>query len=344
MREERIITPGNINSEDDLIHIRPKKFNDYIGQDRVKSNMKIYVEAAKKRGEALDHVLLYGSPGLGKTTLSHIIANELNVNIKITSGPTIERAGDLASILTNLEPHDVLFIDEIHRINRTVEEVLYSAMEDYVLDIIIGKGPNARSLRVDLSPFTLIGATTRVGNLTAPLRNRFGVIERLDFYSDNDLKSIILRNAGILHVPINDEGALEIAKRSRGTPRIANRLLRRVRDFAQVTGNGFITQELAKEALVILEIDSLGLDRIDRFLIETIIDVYQGGPVGLETLAASLQEDRATLEDMCEPYLMQLGFLSRTPRGRVATIKAYEYFKREMPKNYQINIEDTSLN
>ncbi|MEE0510696.1 MAG: Holliday junction branch migration DNA helicase RuvB [Peptococcaceae bacterium] len=333
MLEERIISSNEI-IEDVKIqkNLRPKRFSDYIGQNRVKTKLKVYVEAARVRGEALDHCLFYGPPGLGKTTLAQIIANEMEVNIHITSGPSIERPGDLVALLTNLQPYDLLFIDEIHRLNRAVEEVLYSAMEDYVLDIIIGKGPSARSLRMDLPPFTLIGATTRAGSLSSPLRDRFGIIERLQFYSVEELAQIININARYLDIPVNDDGARLIASRSRGTPRIANRLLNRVRDFAQVEGQGIIDVDIASYALDRLEVDAAGLDKLDRDLLLTIMEQYKGGPVGLDTLAASIGEERVTLEDVCEPYLLQEGFLARTPRGRVATEKAYQHFGKPMPK------------
>ena len=299
--------------------------SEYIGQEKVKENMKVYIEAAKKRGECLDHVLLYGPPGLGKTTLSCIIANEMGVNIRVTSGPAIEKAGDLAALLTNLQPNDVLFIDEIHRLSRQVEEVLYPAMEDYVLDIIMGNGPSARSIRIDLPKFTLIGATTRSGQLSAPLRDRFGVIQRLELYTPEELCSIVQRSAIILAIPCTKDGAMEIAKRSRGTPRIANRLLKRVRDYAEVLGDGKITREIADIALAREDIDRLGLDRLDRRFLEMIIKGYNGGPVGLETLASALGEESVTLEEVCEPFLMQLGFIARTPRGRTATALAYKH-------------------
>ena len=324
--ENRIVTPEYTGADAETeFSLRPRTLAEYIGQDKAKENLSIYIEAAKMRGENLDHVLLYGPPGLGKTTLSTIIANEMNVNIRVTSGPAIEKQGDLAALLTNLSENDILFIDEIHRLNRSVEEVLYPAMEDFALDIIIGKGPSARSIRIDLPKFTLVGATTRAGQLTAPLRDRFGVILRLELYTVEQLTEIVTRSAGILGIECEAEGAVEIARRSRGTPRIANRLLKRVRDFAQVLGNGVITREIADEALRRQEIDQLGLDAIDRRMLTTIIRNCGGGPVGLETLAAAIGEESVTLEDVYEPYLMQIGFLSRTPRGRCATPLAYEH-------------------
>lgn len=326
MNEEVRLMGGGDREEDMWQYsLRPKYFNEYIGQREAKDNLRIYIQAAKQREEALDHVLLYGPPGLGKTTLAGIIANEMGVNFRITSGPAIEKAGDLAAILTNLDAHDVLFIDEIHRLSRSVEEVLYSAMEDYALDIIIGKGPSARSVRIDLPKFTLVGATTRAGALAAPLRDRFGIVSRLEYYKQDELEFIVTRASEILDIGIEISGATEIARRSRGTPRIANRLLKRVRDFAQVVGDGVITAEIADEALRRLHVDKMGLDRIDRRVLECIIDNYDGGPVGIETIAAAISEERDTIEDVYEPYLMQLGFLGRTPRGRVATKLAYEH-------------------
>lgn len=323
---ERIICPGLEKEDVDTeTSLRPRVLEDYIGQDKVKENLKIFIDAAKQRGEPLDHTLLYGPPGLGKTTLSNIIANEMNANIRITSGPAIEKPGDLAALLTNLAPGDVLFIDEIHRLNRSVEEILYPALEDFSLDIIIGKGPSARSIRLDLPKFTLIGATTKAGSLSSPLRDRFGIIHRLELYNVEQLQTIVKRSASILKIEITDKGAREIASRSRGTPRIANRLLKRVRDFAQVQNNGVVTDEVADRALSNLEIDKLGLDNIDRRMLDTIIKKFAGGPVGIETLAASIGEDIDTIEDVYEPYLMQIGFLNRTPRGRTATIDAYKH-------------------
>lgn len=331
--ENRIVSPEVISSDSDIdFSLRPKTLNEYIGQDKVKENLSIFIEAAKGRGEPLDHVLLYGPPGLGKTTLSGIIAQEMGVNIRITSGPAIEKPGDLAALLTNLSENDVLFIDEIHRLSRSVEEVLYPALEDYALDIIIGKGPSARSIRIDLPKFTLVGATTRAGQLTSPLRDRFGVMLRLELYTNEQLCDIIMRSSVILGIACEKEGAMELARRARGTPRIANRLLKRVRDFAEVMGNGKITADIAKIALDRLEIDALGLDSMDKRMLDMIIKGYGGGPVGLETLASAIGEEAVTLEDVCEPFLMQLGFLSRTPRGRCATNLAYRHLGYT-PKN-----------
>ena len=333
---KRIIEPEQ-NDDDVQIErsLRPVRFEDFVGQDRIKENLHVFIKAAKGRGEELDHVLFCGPPGLGKTTLANIIAHELGVGIKSTSGPVLERAGDLAAILTNLQPHDVLFIDEIHRLNRVVEEVLYPAMEDFQLDIIIGQGPGARSIKLDLPRFTLVGATTRTGLLTSPLRDRFGVIDRLNFYSPDELKTIVLRSARLLETSIEPAAAVEIARRSRGTPRIVNRLLRRVRDFAQVRGDGKVTGDIVSSAMQRLEVDERGFDEMDRRLLLLIIDKFDGGPVGLETLAAALSEEKDTLEDVYEPYLIQEGFLDRTPRGRQATRLAYEYFGRSRPASRQ---------
>lgn len=331
--ENRIVSSSYSQEDSEVDNsLRPKTLDDYIGQSKVKENLKIYIDAVKIRGDTLDHVLLYGPPGLGKTTLSNIIATELGVNIRTTSGPAIEKQGDLAALLTNLGDGDVLFIDEIHRLSRSIEEILYPAMEDFALDIIIGKGPSARSIRLPLPKFTLIGATTRAGQLTTPLRDRFGVILKLELYTPEELSIIVKRSAGILNVGISEEGAYEIASRSRGTPRIANRLLKRIRDFATVKGDGTITDQVARMALNMLEIDALGLDNTDRGMLEAIIRYYDGGPVGLDTLAATVGEEAITLEDVYEPYLMQIGFLSRTPRGRCVTRLAYEHLGIRYPQ------------
>ncbi|MDL2232267.1 Holliday junction branch migration DNA helicase RuvB [Ruminococcaceae bacterium OttesenSCG-928-L11] len=340
--ENRMVSPDYNSGDVDVeFTLRPKTLDEYIGQAKVKENLSVFIEAAKMRGECLDHVLLYGPPGLGKTTLSNIIANELNVNLRTTSGPAIEKPGDLAALLTNLSENDILFIDEIHRLSRAVEEVLYPAMEDYALDIIIGKGPSARSIRIDLPRFTLVGATTRAGQLTAPLRDRFGVVLRLELYNTEELATIISRSSRILGIPCDEAGCLELAGRSRGTPRIANRMLKRVRDFAQVLGDGIITRDIARTALERLEVDELGLDAIDRRMLTTIIKVYGGGPVGLETLAAAVGEEAVTLEDVCEPFLMQIGFLGKTPRGRVVTQKAYEHLG--LPMNRKADFQQMQM-
>ena len=335
--EEPIVAKTFLNEDAGETSLRPRTLAEYIGQEKAKQNLSIFIEAARRRTEALDHVLLHGPPGLGKTTLAGIIAQEMGVNIRITSGPAIEKPGDLAALLTNLNENDILFVDEIHRLNRSVEEILYPAMEDYAIDIIIGKGPSANSIRLDLPHFTLIGATTRAGSLSAPLRDRFGVTLRLELYTPEELSTIVKRSAGILNVEIEPEGAMEIARRSRGTPRIANRMLRRVRDFAQVVADGVITRKVADQALLALEVDHLGLDQVDRRMLRAIIENYGGGPVGLDTLAATIGEESVTLEDVYEPYLMQIGFLTRTPRGRCVTQRAYEHL--HMAGSEQVQLE-----
>lgn len=338
-QDEQLVTTASILPEDGAEgSLRPRTIDEYIGQEKVKDNLKIFIQAARLRNEPLDHVLLHGPPGLGKTTLASIIANEMGVNLRITSGPAIEKAGDLAALLTNLQENDILFVDEIHRLHRAVEEILYPAMEDYAIDIILGKGPSANSIRLDLPKFTLIGATTRSGQLTAPLRDRFGVVLRLELYSNEELRRIVERSAGILNIDIDPVGAFEIASRSRGTPRIANRLLRRVRDYAQVCATGVITREVADSALLRLDVDHLGLDAVDRLMLTSIIEFYGGGPVGLETLASTINEESVTIEDVYEPYLLQQGFLTRTPRGRCVTRRAYEHLGMEYLGQQQLEI------
>ncbi len=333
--EPRIISAAPASKQEEALEraLRPKQLDEYVGQEKIRGQLEIFIQAAKMRKEPLDHVLLFGPPGLGKTTLAQIIAREMGVNLRHTSGPVLERAGDLAALLTNLEPHDVLFIDEIHRLSPVVEEILYPALEDYQIDIMIGEGPGARSVKIDLPPFTLVGATTRAGMLTNPLRDRFGIVARLEFYTPQELQRIVTRSAGLLELPISDDGAFEIAKRSRGTPRIANRLLRRVRDYADVRAEGHATREVADAALIMLDVDSQGLDVMDRKLLQTVIEKFMGGPVGVDNLAAAIGEERDTIEDVLEPYLIQQGYLQRTPRGRMATANAYLHFGLVQPRS-----------